>query len=143
MLVFFFHWELFAKLFSSNTAKQLASTALQPGKSAAKDIVMKAINVGKTVAIDAGKKLIEKTAKKLLTIKSQEIITKYANVTVRPEQVVKNVKDALANYVDTDAINLNKLIDRSSLRHLTASKANAIAIQEKVKSKSKTHEGLA
>ena len=94
---------------------------------------MKATDVEKTVAIDAGKKLIEKNDKKLLTPKSQEIITKYANVTVQPEQVVSNVNDALANQVDTGAINLNKLIDRSSLRHPTASKANAIAIQDLVK----------
>ena len=53
----------FARMFSSNAAKQLASTALQAGKTAAKDIGMKAIDVGKTVAIDAGKKLDEKAAK--------------------------------------------------------------------------------
>ena len=47
-----------ARMFSSNAAKQLASTALQAGKTAAKDIGMKAIDVGKTVSIDAGKKLI-------------------------------------------------------------------------------------
>ena len=93
---------------------------------------MKAIDVGKTVAIDARKKLIENAAKKLLTPKSQEIITKYINVTVQIEQVVQNVNDALANYVDTGAINLNKLIDGSSLRHPTASKANVIAIQDLV-----------
>ena len=54
---------LFAITFSSNAAKQLASTALQAEKTAAKDIGMKAIDVGKTVAIDAGKKLVEKAAK--------------------------------------------------------------------------------
>ena len=50
----------FARMFSSNAAKQLASAALHAGKTAAKDIGMKAINLGKTVAIDAGKKLVEK-----------------------------------------------------------------------------------
>ena len=44
-----------ARMFSSNAAK-LASIALQAQKTAAKDIGMKAIDVGKTVAIDAGKK---------------------------------------------------------------------------------------
>ena len=53
----------FARMFSSNAAKQLASTALQAGKTAAKDIGIKAVDVGKTVAIDAGKKLVEKAAK--------------------------------------------------------------------------------
>ena len=54
-------------MFSSNAVKQLASTALQPGKTAAKDIRMKAIDDDKTVAIDAGKILVEKLAKKLTT----------------------------------------------------------------------------
>ena len=53
----------FARMFSSNVAKQLASAALQAGETVAKDIGMKAIYVDKTVAIDAGKKLVEKAAK--------------------------------------------------------------------------------
>ena len=57
----------FARMFSSNTAKQLASTALQAGKTTAKDIGMKAFDLGKTGAIDAGKKLVEKDAKRLTT----------------------------------------------------------------------------
>ena len=43
-----------ARMFSSNAAKQLVSTALQAGITAAKDIGMKSIDVGKTAAIDAG-----------------------------------------------------------------------------------------
>ena len=54
----------FARMFSNNTAKQLLSAALQAGKTAAKDIGLKTIDVDKTVAIDAAKKLVEKTAKK-------------------------------------------------------------------------------
>ena len=38
-----------AIMFASNAVKQLASTALQVGKTATKDIRMKAIDVGKTV----------------------------------------------------------------------------------------------
>ena len=49
----------FARMLSSNAAKQLASESLQAGKTAAKDIGMKAIDVGETVPIDAGKKLAE------------------------------------------------------------------------------------
>ena len=75
---------LLVRMFLSNAAMQLASTALQAGKTAAKDIGMKAFDVGKTVAIDAGKKLIEKAAKKLTTPKSQ-----VANVKVPPEEITK------------------------------------------------------
>ena len=71
----------FARMFSSNAAKQLESAAVQAGKTAAKDIGMKAINVSKTVAIDAGKRLVEKAAKRLSAPKSQ-----VANVMVPPER---------------------------------------------------------
>ena len=74
----------FARMLSSNAAKQLASAALQAGKTAANDIGMKAIDVGKTIAIDAGKKLVEKAAKKLSTPKSQ-----VDNVMVAPEEITK------------------------------------------------------
>ena len=108
----------FARMFSSNAAKQLASTALQAGKTAAKDIGMKAIDVGKTVAINAGKKLVEKAAKKLTTPKSQVanvVVPQIANVLVPPEETTKKVNEVIAKYVDTSAINLNKLIDGSSI----------------------------
>ena len=71
-------------MFSSNAVKQLASTALQAGKTAEEEIGMKAIDVGKTAAIDACKKLVEKVAKKLTTQKSQ-----VANVMVPPEEITK------------------------------------------------------
>ena len=57
-------------MFSSNAAKQLASAALQAGKTAAKYIGMKAVGVGKTMAIHADKRLVDKAAKKLSTPKS-------------------------------------------------------------------------
>ena len=84
-----------ARMFSSSAAKQLASAALQAGKTAAKDIGMKAFNVGKTVAID-DKKLVEKAAKKLSTPKSQ-----VANVMVPSVEITKKVNEVIAKYVDT------------------------------------------
>ena len=87
---------------------------------------MKAIDVGKTVAIDAGKKLVEKAAKRLTTLKPQA-----ANVIVQPEEITKEVNEVIAKYVDTSAINLNKLIEGSSVNRPNAS--NAIAIQDLVR----------
>ena len=115
----------FARKFLSNAAKQLASTALQAGKTAAKDIGMKAIDVGKTVTIYAGKKLVGKSDKKLSAPKSQ-----VGNVMVPPEEITKKVSEVLAKYVDTSAINLNKLLDGSSVNRANAS--NVIAIQDLV-----------
>ena len=109
-------------MFSSNAATQLASAALQAEKTAAKDIEMNAIDAGKTVAIDSGKKLVEKAAKRLSTPKSQ-----VANLMVPPEEITKQLHEVKAKYVDTSAINLNKLMDGSSVNRPNAS--NAIAIQ--------------
>ena len=65
-------------------------------------------------------------AKKLTTPKPQ-----IANVIVPPEEIIKKVNKVIAKYVDTSAINLNKLIDGSSIKHQDAS--NAIAIQDLVR----------
>ena len=114
------------RMFSSNAAKQLASTALQAGKTAAKDIGMKGFDMGNTVAIDAGNKLVEKAVKKLSKPKSQ-----VANVMVPPEEITKRVNQVIAKYVDTGAINLNKLIDGSSVNRPNVS--NTIAIQDLIR----------
>ena len=95
-------------------------------KTTAKDIGMKAVDVGKTVAIDPGKKLVEKAAKKVSTPKSQ-----VANAIVPPEEITKKVNEVITKYVDTSAISLNKLIDGSSANRPNAS--TAIAIQDLVK----------
>ena len=51
-----------------------------------------------------------------------------ANVIVSPEEITKKVNEVTAKYVDTSAINLNKLIDGSSINRPNAS--NEIAIQD-------------
>ena len=71
---------------------------------------MKAIDVGKTVAIDAGEKLVEKAVEKFSKPKSQVV-----NVMVPPDEITKKVNEVIAKYIDTSAINLNKLIDGSSV----------------------------
>ena len=62
--------------------KQLPSAVLQAGNTAAKDIGMQAKVVGKIIAIDVGRKLVEKAAKTLSTPTSQ-----VANVMVQPEEI--------------------------------------------------------
>ena len=47
------------------------------------------------------------------------------------KKITKKVNEVIAKYVDTSAINLNKLIDGSSINRPNAS--NAIAIQDLVK----------
>ena len=50
---------------------------------------------------------------------------------VPPEEITKKVNEVIAEYTDTSANNLNKLIDGSSVSRPNASKA--IAIQDLVK----------
>ena len=50
---------------------------------------------------------------------------------VSPEETTNKVNEVIAKYVDTSAINLNKLIDGSSVNRPNAS--NAIAIQDLAK----------
>ena len=52
---------------------------------------MKAVDIGITVAIDAGKKLVENAAKRLSTPKSQMAI-----VMVPPEEITKKVNEVIA-----------------------------------------------
>ena len=59
------------------------------------------------------------------------VVLQIANVLVPPEEITKKVNEVIAKYVDTSAINLNKLIDGSSIKRQNA--FNAIAIQDLVR----------
>ena len=87
---------------------------------------MKATDVSKTVANHAGNKFVEKAAKELSTHKSQ-----VAMAMIPTEGITKKTNEVIAKYVNTSAINLNKLIDGSSVNRPTAS--NAIANQDLVR----------
>ena len=87
---------------------------------------MKAIDVGKTVAIDAGKKLVEKAFRRLSALKSD-----VANFMVPQDEITKKVNEVIAKYVDTGAINLNKLIDGSSVNRPNV--INSVAIEDLVR----------
>ena len=59
--------------FTSSAAKQIASSALDVGKSVAKEGAKKVLEVGKSSTVDAGKKLVTNA----LTPKSKKILQKY------------------------------------------------------------------
>ena len=68
---------LLTRIFTSIVAKQIASSALDVGKSVAKEGAKKTLDVGKSVAVDVGKKLVAKA----LTPKSEKILQKYSEPT--------------------------------------------------------------
>ena len=117
----------FTRLFSSDAARQIASTALDVGKEVGK----KAVDVGKNVALDTGKKLIEKGVTKVLTPNSQSILQKYAGVPLQqssPDAVAKKAQNIMSKYINNSATNINSLIDGSGVQQ-----QKAIAIQDLVK----------
>ena len=67
------------RIFTSSAAKQIASSALDVGKSVAKEGAKKALEAGKSAAVDVGKKL----ATKALTPKSKKILQKYVQPTTQ------------------------------------------------------------
>ena len=64
---------LLTRMFTSSAAKQIASSALDVGKSVAKEGAKKALEARKSAAVDVGKKLVTKA----LTPKSKKILQKY------------------------------------------------------------------
>ena len=60
-----FHRELFCKNVFEKCGKAISIDSSSGRKNCSKNISMKAIDVGKTVLIDAGKKLVEKAVKRL------------------------------------------------------------------------------
>ena len=68
------------RIFKSSAAKQIASSALDVGKSVAKEGAKKAVDVGKSAAVDVGKKLVTKA----LTPKSKKILQKFTEPTTQP-----------------------------------------------------------
>ena len=70
---------LLTRIFTSSAAKQIASSALDVGKSVAKEGAKKAMDVGKSTTVDVGKNLV----KKALTPKSKKILQKYTQPTTQ------------------------------------------------------------
>ena len=94
-------------MFTSSAAKQIASSALDVGKSVAKEGAKKALEAGKSAAVDVGKKLVQKA----LTPKSKKILQKYTT----PPQT----RD-INTLIDGSAIEIQELVkkfnDRSGIK---------------------------
>ena len=91
-----------ARIFTSSAAKQIVSSALDVGKSVAKEGAKKAFEAGKSAAVDVGKKLVTKA----LTPKSKKILQKYTEPATQP--ATKNI-NAL---IDGGAIAIQDLVKK-------------------------------
>ena len=90
------------RIFTSSAAKQIASSALDVGKSVAREGAKKALDVGKSAAVDVGKKLVTKA----LTPKSKKILQKYTEPTTQPAMQDINT------FIDGGAIEIQDLVKK-------------------------------
>ena len=91
---------LLTRIFTSTAAKQIASSALDVGKSVTKEGAKKALDVGTSAAVDVGKKLVAKA----LTPKSKKILQKYTAPTT---QDINTLIDGVAVEIQDLVKNLN------------------------------------
>ena len=89
---------LLTRMFTSSAAKQIASSALDVGKSVAKEGAKKALEAGKCAAVDVGKKLVTKA----LTPKSKKILQKYT------EAATQNIN----TLIDGSAVDIQELVKK-------------------------------
>ena len=89
---------LLTRMFTSSAAKQIASSALDVGKSVAKEGAKKALEAGKSVAVDVGKKLVTKA----LTTKSKKILQKYTQPATRD----------INTLIDISAVEIQELVKK-------------------------------
>ena len=90
------------RIFTSSAAKQIASSALDVGKSVAKEGAKKALEVGTTTATDVGKKLVAKA----LTPKSKEILQKYTQPTTQ------STTQDINTLIDGSAVEIQDLVKK-------------------------------
>ena len=89
---------LLTRMFMSNAAKQIASSALDVGKSVAKEGAKKALEAGKSAAVDVGKKLVTKA----LTPKSKKILQKYTQPATQD----------ISTLIDGSAVEIQELVKK-------------------------------
>ena len=93
---------LLTRILTSSTAKQIASSALDVGKSVAKERAKKALEVGTTTATDVGKKLVTKA----LTPKSKKILQKYTQPTTQ------STTQDINTLIDGSAVEIQDLVKK-------------------------------
>ena len=90
------------RIFTSSATKQIASSALDVGKSVAKEGAKKALDVRKSAAVYVGKKLVTKA----LTPKWKKILQKYTEPTTQPAMQDINM------LIDSGAIAIQDLVKK-------------------------------
>src|SRR5688572_960887 len=96
----------FKRLFTSGVANRVASTALSAGKDAARELGKKALEVATNTAVEAGKRLVDKAASKLL---ASSVLSPHAveNREVQPPSTLTRENAAILVRLIDNGVGLN------------------------------------
>lgn len=115
-----------ASKLTSAAQTDLGKKFIEAGKTVGKEVGMKAINVGKDVALAKAKALLDRAAPKVASLQNQEVIRQLTGVSTG---ITQKSKDTLADLMNMEATtNINKLLAGSGVR-----RSSAISIQDLVK----------
>ena len=129
---------VFKRLFTSGVANRVASTALNVGKDAARELGKKALEVGKNTAVEAGKRLVDKAAAKLLasTIPLPRAVENQKVETIPSSKLTPENAAILARLTDNGVrpaeTNISNLLSGYGLGK-TSSSSNAVSIRDLVR----------
>src|SRR5688572_22065713 len=132
---------VFKKLFTSGVANRVASTALNVGKDAARELGKKALEAGKNTTVEVGKRLIDKAAAKLLakTIPLPHAVENQKVETIPAPKLTPENAAILARLIDNGAeTNINNLLSGYGL----GSSSNAVSIRDLVRHLNSNGAGL-
>ena len=135
---------VFKRLFTSGVANRVASTALNVGKDAARELGKKALEVGKNTAVEAGKRLVDKAAAKLLakTIPLPRAVENQKVETIPAPKLTPENAAILARLIDNGArpaeTNISNLLSGYGL----GSSSNAVSIRDLVRHLNSNGAGL-
>ena len=140
--------DFFKRLVSSNAARTVASnlskaaasdfgkSAISAAKTVGKELATSAISTAKDLAIEKGKRLIDKASSKVLTPKNVEVIKQLTGLEPNRPVITQKSKDILASLIASPTSNSEVTTNINQLlagQGLTQKRANAVRIEDLVK----------
>ena len=101
---------VFKRLFASDVAKRVASSALSAGKDAARELGKKALDVGKNTAVEVGKRLMDKTAAKLLASSTHPVVETTPTLTRENAAILARLIDNDSGARNSAGTNINNIL---------------------------------
>lgn len=135
----------FKRLVTSNAARSIATnlskaaasdigkSAINAAKTAGKELATSAISTAKDIAIDKGKKLIDRTSKKVLTPRNAEVIKKLTGLEPNTPVITQKSKDILTSLINSGAAEASTNINNVMMGQGVSNPKAAIRIEDLVR----------